>query len=883
MTSSQQGSHMPLSGGARLGPYEILALIGAGGMGEVYRARDTKLKRDVALKVLPAAFADNADRMARFQREAEVLASLNHPNIAHIYGVEDRAIVMELVEGDSPRGPMPLEDAWTIAMHVADALEYAHEKGVVHRDLKPANVKVTPDGPAGRTVKLLDFGLAKAFSPELGEGHGDASNTDSPTLTGRATAVGLILGTAAYMAPEQARGRRPDKRADIWSWGLLLYELLTGERLFDGEDVSETLAQVLTKEPDLQRVPPKVRHLLAECLQKDPRLRLRDIGDARRLLTEPAPDRRPAPWRAQYGWPAFAVGLTAISVALGLVTWKHVREESPSVVKLFFPLPRETFEPGRPPSTAVSPDGRRVAYQGVVNGRGELRVRDLDNPEPQVLVADGPSGMPFWAPDSRRLAFFADGKLRKFDVTGGAPVTIADAEATTGRLGRGPWNGSWSKDDVIVFGRINSRLFRVSAAGGTPVPLTDLDETRHETAHYAPWFLPDGRHFLYVAISSDPQKSGVYVADLASKIRKQVISESTRTLYVAPGFLLFVRDAALMAQPFDTRKLETSGEAMPVAKQVDVNNAGVGVAVGYFSASQSGVLVYTSGRAPTSVQLTWFDRTGKKLAAAGAPSELGSFSLSPDETRVAFMRRDLEAGRYFLWTRDLARGAESRLTTSRISPLGGGPVWSADGTHIFYPANDTIVAKAANNTGAEEVAEPAAKAPMDASRDGRFLFAVTSGDIWVLPLVGDRKPFPYVQTEFTETQPRLSPDSRWLAYRSSESKRNEIYIVSFPNPVEKWQISTDGGQAPVWSRDGRELYYYSADGKIMAVDIKPGPPFQFGAPKVLFAARISTNPVNIDVSRDGRFLLPALIEKEDSTPMTVVLNWPALLPRDRIP
>jgi eukaryotic-like serine/threonine-protein kinase len=878
---------MAFAAGVRLGPYEVVAPLGAGGMGEVYRARDTKLHRDVALKVLPSEFALDHDRLARFRREAQMLASLNHPNIAHIYGVEERAIVMELVEGESPKGPMRFEDAWKIAMQIADALEYAHEKGVMHRDLKPANVKVTPDGPSGNTVKLLDFGLAKAFSPEPSEAQGEASITDSPTLTVGATAAGLILGTAAYMAPEQAKGKRVDKRADIWSWGVLLYELLTGERMFTGDDVADTLAQVLTKEPDLERVPARVRPVLRECLQKDPKLRLRDIGDARRLLEEPARNQQRAPLRSRLAWTVLSAVLAVIAVALGLVTWSHFSEESPPVAKLFFPLPKETFEPGRPPSIAISPDGRRVAFFGVVNGKGEVWVRDLDNPVPQILAADGASGIPFWAPDSRRMGFFAEGKLKKFAVTGGAVVTIADAKETTGKSdprfpGSGPFAGSWNKDDVIVFGRITSPLFRVSAAGGSPTALTQLDATRHETGHFAPWFLPDAHHFLYVAIAADPQKSGVYVADLASQTRKQLIPESTRTIYVAPGFLQFVRGGTLVAQPFDAGKLETTGDAVPVAKEVDAQNAGVGVVVGYFSASQNGVLLYTSGRAPAAVQLTWFDRSGKKLDTAGAPAELGPFSLSPDGTRVAFTRRDVQVGRYFLWTRDLARGVESRWTTDRII---GSPIWSGDGTHIFYGRGDKVYQKAANNTGPEEVVEAAAKQAMDASRDGRFLFTVTreNNDIWVLPLFGDRKPFPYVQTEFEETQPRLSPNGRWLAYRSNESKRNEIYVVSFPQPGAKWQISTDGGQAPVWSRDGRELYYYGTDGKIMAVDIKPGAPIQFGVPKALFDARLRTNSsnVSIEVSEDGRFLLPALIEPETSTPMTVVLNWPALLPKGR--
>jgi eukaryotic-like serine/threonine-protein kinase len=871
---------VPLSAGTRLGAYEIVALIGRGGMGEVYRARDTRLKREVALKVLPDAFAGDTDRLARFQREAEVLASLNHHNIAHIYGVEERAIVMEFVDGESPQGPMPFEEAWTIAMQIADALEYAHEKGIIHRDLKPANVKVMPDGLSGNTVKLLDFGLAKAFSPDAGEAPGEISPANSPTLSVGPTMAGVILGTAAYMAPEQAKGRRVDKRADIWSWGVMLYELLTGERMFGGEDVTDTLAQILTREPDLRRVPANVRRVLAACVQKDPKLRLRDIGDARRLLEEPAPEPPPAASASRFVWPAVAALLAVISVALALVTWKHVREESPPVVKLFFPLPKEAYDPGRPPATAISPDGRRVAVSGVVDGKSELWIRDLDNPVPQTIAADGVGGIPFWAPDSRRLGFFADSKLKKIDVTGGGPaVTIADAQATTG--GIGPWNGSWNKGDVIVFGRITSALFTVSAGGGSPARLTELDATRHETAHFAPWFLPDGQHFLYVALSTDPEKRAVFVGDLQSGTRKQLAIESTRTIYVAPGYLLFARDGALMAQRFDTRTLETTAEAVPVEEHADSRYAGAGVTMGYFSASQNGALVYTSGRALGVVQLTWFDPTGKKLDTAGAPAELGAFSLSPDETRVAFLRRDAQMGYYFLWTRDLAHGAESRLTTSRIPPTAGGPAWSADGTHIFYGAVDKIVRKAANNTGTEEVVEAVPQMPMHASRDGHFLFTVTRGtnDIWVLPLFGDRQPIPYVHTEFQETEPHLSPNGRWLAYQSNESKRNEIYVVSFPQPTERWQISTDGGIAPTWSHDGRELYYCGGNGRIMAVDIKPGIRFQFGVPKALFAARIRSNNVMIDVDKAGRFLLPVLVDQEASTPMTVVLNWAALLPK----
>jgi serine/threonine protein kinase len=473
---------MPLSAGIKLGPYEILAPIGAGGMGEVYRARDTKLKRDVALKVLPEVFAKDFERMMRFQREAEVLASLNHPNIAHIYGVEDRALVMEFAEGESPRGPMPFEDAWKIAMQVADALAYAHDRGVIHRDLKPSNVKVTPDG----VVKLLDFGLAKAYSGEPDAVRADPSV--SPTLTFGATVAGTIMGTAAYMSPEQARGKVVDKRADIWSWGVMLYELLTGERLFQGEDAAETLAAVIHKQPDLEKAPPQVRGLLLRCLEKDPKNRLRDIGDARYLMQETAVSTPALPKRAPLPW-IVAVLFATIAAITGFLAWKHLREERPALTKFSFPAP-DHFEPIFP-TVSVSPDGRRIAFVVIAGNQPGIWVRNLGDSTPRKLADVSGASTPFWSPDSKRLGFLDRGAIKVIDGTGGPSVTIGNINNSNE-----PGMGSWNRDDVILVSEVNTPLYRIPAQGGSPSPVTQLDRARNETGHMAPWFLPDGRHFL---------------------------------------------------------------------------------------------------------------------------------------------------------------------------------------------------------------------------------------------------------------------------------------------------------------------------------------------------------------------------------------------------
>jgi Tol biopolymer transport system component/predicted Ser/Thr protein kinase len=855
---------MSLAVGTKLGPYEILALIGAGGMGEVYRARDTRLGRNVAIKVSNAEFSE------RFAREARSIAALNHPNICTLYDVGPNYLVMEFVEGQSPKGPMPLEEALRLASQIAEALAAAHEKGIVHRDLKPANIMITPAG----TVKVLDFGLAKAVEPEP-----TANPETSPTLTMRATKMGMILGTAAYMSPEQARGQTVDKRADIWAFGVVLYELLTGRGPFADDDIAGTLAAVIHKEPDLTQAPEKVRRLLRRCLEKDPKKRLRDIGDAWELLdvgqahglsstgNEPVPQR----------WPwIVATVIGVLALALGFLSYRHLTEETRVLKVSVLPPDKATFKATSLP--AVSPDGRRLAFVATTEGKDQLWVRDLDSLAARALTGTEGADDPFWSPDGRTIAFFAGGKLKKIEVAGGPALTLCDIAA----LGRG---GTWSRNDVIVFGVAGGGTFRVPAAGGTATRLTTPDRASGEAAHRFPWFLPDGRHFLYTANISGQEKTMVYAADLDSTNRKLVLAVNSNAVYTPPGYLLFVRERTLMTQPFDAGKLQTTGDAVPIAEQVDSARV---ADQNQFSTSQNGVLVYASGGRGGNLQLTWFDRSGKATGTLGAPGVMRFPAISPDGNTVAVDRDDTQTGIYDIWLHDLARGAASRFT---FGPTANEfPAWSPDGSHIaFFSLRDGVgrpYQKATSGTARDEVlSRPLGEPPgltlvSDWSRDGRYIILAvftprTKADVWVMPTFGDRKPFPYLQTEFTEGNARLSPNGQWLAYTSDETKRNEIYVQTFPTPGGKWQVSTNGGERPVWSRDGKELYFIGADGKMMAVEVKAGAKFEAGLPKPLFDSHFPSGLSRFDVSKDGRFLMPVQLEQSANAPMTVVVNWTA--------
>ncbi len=891
---------MALATGSRLGPYEILARIGAGGMGEVYRARDSRLKRDVALKVLPEAFSRDAGRMARFEREAQLLASLNHPNIASLYGLEDsgglRALIMELVEGPTlaeriSEGPIALDEALPIARQIAEALEEAHEKTIIHRDLKPANVKVTPDGK----VKVLDFGLAKALEDDPGE----ADQAHSPTMSLAATRAGMLLGTAGYMSPEQAKGKRVDRRADIWAFGIVLLEMLTGRSAYSGETVAETLAFVMTKEAPLDALPPAtppaIRKLLRRCLEKDPKRRLQAIGEARLMIDEvlqgtveevqpsaprpPAPDlrpRRPAVW----------IGSTAaLSAALAVLAFLHFRETPPPAepVRFQIPAPEKSGFRGGP---LISPDGRRVVFSATASGgRNLLWVRPLGSLEAQPLPGTDDAAWQFWSPDSRFIGFWAGGKLKKVEASGGPPQSLCDASQFS--------NGGWGRQGVIVFGSFRTGLSRVSSSGGPVTALTTLDTGRQETGHLYPHFLPDGRHFLYF-IRANQENQGIYLgstdAKPDSKERRRLLGADSHAAYVpaqgsGPGHLLFLRESTLMAQVFDAEKLQLAGEPFPVAEQV-----GSQFDFGFFSASDSGLLVYRSGGGQHT-QLAWYDREGKQLGAAGTPGMYSGLTLSPDGKQVALQQTDRQSDNQDIWLLDLARNIPARFT---FHPAPDGlPVWSPDGDRIvFYSLRDgpsNLYQKVSSGAGNEEplLKSAESKYPHDWSRDGRFLIyssfePKTASDLWVLPLSGDRKPELYLQTEFNESHAQFSPDGRWVAYVSTDSPRTQVYVQPFPRSGGKWLVSSEGGSQPRWRGDGRELFYIAPDRKLMSVEIRTASKFEATVPRALFQTRILATLTRTShhyaVSADGkRFLIISTMEETASAPITVVMNWMAAL------
>jgi serine/threonine protein kinase len=879
---------MSLSTGTKLGPYEIVGPLGSGGMGEVYRARDPRLGRDVALKVLPPAFAQDPERMARFEREAQVLASLNHPNISALYGLEEsdgvRALVLELVEGPTladrmAPGPLPLEEALPLARQIAEALEEAHDKGVTHRDLKPANVKVRPDG----TVKVLDFGLAKA----LGDDPAASNLENSPTRSVVSpTRAGVILGTAAYMSPEQAKGLPVDRRTDIWAFGVVLAEMLSGRRMYTGATAFDIMASVVRDEPAIPEAPPGIQRLLRRCLEKDPRRRLQAIGEARLLLEDPhhsderAASPPPVP-RARRLLPWAVAGLFFLATLVVSVAYfrRPPPEEAPVTKFTLLPPENTSFN-----EIAVSPDGRRVAFTArAASGTTQLWVRPLDSLSAQPLAGTEGASLPFWSPDSRSLGFFAAGKLKKVEASGGPPQTLFNAAV--------PRGGAWNRDGVIIFSpNGGAPLYRVSAAGGEPQPVTALDPARQETGHIWPQFLPDGQHFLFFAPSSQPENTGIYLASLDSKTPTRVLGTTSSAAY-ASGYLLYLRERTLLAQPFDLASFATAGEAVPVAEPVQIDS----LLRARFSLSQSGVLVYDSSGSGSSSRLLWFDRAGKPLGSVGDPGDYTNLNLSPDDQRVAAARRDPQTGRQDIWLFDLSRGGSSRFTFGPGS--ASSPVWSSDGSRIaFFSIRDgpyNLYQKLSSGAGSDEPLLKSSnnKYPLSWSPDGRFLLyaeqdpKMARRSLWILPLEGGGKPFPFLRTAFNGFFGQFSSDGRWTAYTTDESGREEVYVRPFSGAEAgaggKWLISNNGGSAPLWRRDGKELFYLAPDNQLMAVEVQSGAAaLQASVPQPLFQTRAAGIQFRYAVTADGRrFLVNSAAEQAASAPATVVLNWTAGLKR----
>jgi tRNA A-37 threonylcarbamoyl transferase component Bud32 len=891
--------------GNRLGVYQVAAQIGEGGMGQVYRARDTKLNRDVALKVLPDSLASDHDRLARLTREAQTLASLNHPNIAHIHGLEEasgvRALVMELVEGEDlsqriARGAIALDEALPIAKQVAEALEAAHQQGIIHRDLKPANIKVRPDG----TVKVLDFGLAKAMDLP---GAMSPSVSQSPTITTPAmTQAGMILGTAAYMAPEQAKGKPVDKRADIWAFGAVLYEMLTGRRAFKGEDTTDTIVAVVSREPDWSALPPDtppaIRRLLRRCLEKDRTRRLADAADARLEvedgLTAPAADlsgamaaRSARPWL-----PWALVATLSVALVAGLFAWAPWRP-APALgetrVDIVTPGTTDTM------SFALSPNGRQIAFVASGDGGPRLWLRSLATTTPQPLAGTEGASFPFWSPDGRSIGFFAATALKRLDLGGGAPQALAPVVRGFG--------GTWHADGVIVFapGRTGP-LMRVSATGGEAVAVTTLG--RQQLGHLWPHALPDGRRFLFF-VRGAPDTSGIYLGTLDGSAPTRLTPADSAGVHLPEGAgpadasrgggrLLWVRAGALVARRLDVAQAALTGEPITLVDGMQgydetySNRSAVSVAA-------TGLIAYRT-RATSRRQLTWFDRSGTARGTVGDPDRngLSSPSVSPDGRRVA-VSRTVE-GNTDVWLLDGAR--MSRVTVDAASERF--PLWSPDGTRLVFSSSRSgpfeIYQRLAGGAGVEERLVAADQMAFAASwsPDGGFLLYVSTDpqtltDLWVLPMAGDRVSSVFLQTPFLERWGTFSPDGRWVAYHSNQSGQHEIYVRPFIPPGASGtapganggerQASTSGGVYPVWRRDSRELYYLNPEGAMMAVPIAvTGATLQPGAAIVLFPTRILGGGVDrglgpqYDVARDGRFLINTVLD-DTAAPITLLMNW----------
>ena len=890
--------------GSRVGPYEIGAQIGVGGMGEVYRATDTNLARQVAIKVLPEAMAADVERLARFDREAKTLAALNHPNIAAIYGLEKgagtSALVMELVEGPTladriAQSAIPVDEALPIARQIAEALEAAHEQGIIHRDLKPANIKLRPDG----AVKVLDFGLAKALEPVSGT-HIDA--TASPTITSPAmmTGVGVLMGTAAYMSPEQARGKGVDKRADIWAFGCVLYEMLTGRRAFEGEDVPMTLSQILQGDPALDAlpgdVPARVRQTVDRCLRKRLKERMPDIGAVRLMLegafettAATAATQPPTSRRRSWGPAAALAVVAAIALVAGTALVRDSVRRLPERVTRFVVTlpPGQRLVPATTAQLALSPNGESLVYSALQSGRTQLFVRRLDQLAARPIDGTVGGQRPFFSPDGQWIAFssIADGQLKKVPAGGGATFAIAPIGAAVSPA------SAWGPDDQIIFGRVGSSgLFRVPASGGTPSVLTTL--TGADEDHDWPQVLPGGKWFLSGALArgaSWPDGS-VIAQSFETGERRKILDGGTYAKYARTGHIVFWHAGNLLAVPFDLKTLLVTGPPVIVVEEVAGANTGGEAA---FALADNGTLAYVPGGNFTGRELVWVDRTGREEAIPAPPNVYFAARLSPEGNRVVVSMRGDEPG---LWVWDLTRGTLMRLGSEPISV----PHWTADGKRIFFAGAGEEAAqiwgRAADGTGSVEAVTHESRRGLGIygiTPDGRTLVVrerndKTGDDLLAASIAkGEEKFVPLLQTPSMEMNAALSPDGKWLVYQSNESGRNEVFVRPFPNVEDgKWQISTQGGTFPTWARSGRELFYVSTNGDFMAVPVQLVPAFAPGTPVRLFEWRYFT-PLNFrsyDVGLDDKRFL--MIREAATSPepqsIVVVENWLEEL-KERLP
>jgi eukaryotic-like serine/threonine-protein kinase len=891
---------MSLSSGTRLGPYEIVAAIGAGGMGEVYRARDTRLERTVAVKVLPAHLSASSEVRQRFEREAKTISSLSHPHICALYDVGNQDglefLVMEYLEGETlserlAKGPLAFDQVLRYGLEIADALDKAHRQGIVHRDLKPGNVMLTKSG-----VKLLDFGLAKAVAPAAARS--GASLTALPTQAGKdLTAEGTILGTFQYMAPEQLEGRDADGRTDIFAFGAMLYEMATGKKAFSGRSQASLISSIMGSEPApvstvAPTAPPAFDRVVRTCLAKDPDDRWQtahDIAVQLKWIQEggaaagPAPSvarRRSAAMRLA-PWLVAALAIASLIAVLAR-EWRRPAAAPPRVMRFSILPPEKTIftPPGELSSSqfALSPDGRSLAFiANSAGGRPLVWVRALDSLTAVPLAGTEDALHPFWSPDGRSLAFFTPMSVKRVEASGGTPQKLCDALA-----GRG---GTWSSSGVIVFAQsANTPLFRIPDTGGEPEPATKLDASRGEDRHRFPFFLPDGRRFLYWARSPNTPHQGIYVASLDSRDVRLVIKSDAMGQYAAPGYLLTVQQGMLVAYPFDEKSAQVTGTPVRVAESVLTGNP-----PGYapFAVSGAGLIAYSAPYA-RGRELIWFDRSGRRLGTIGEPGDYSTPRLSPDEKRIAVGVREESKTNTDIWIFDSTRGAWSRLTFDPGNERA--PIWSPDGSRIVFTSASQgvldLYEKPSGGSGEPRVFlhSPEDKFPTDWSRDGRFVVYHTHGgksfwDLWVAPTDGG-KPFAFLASKFTEVQGQISPDGRWIAYTSDESGRLEVYVTQFPEKRGRWQISTTGGAQPWWRADARELFYLALDQTLMSVTVRSGEAFEASVPIPLFKANFPA-PIpaywsNYVATSDGqRFLVSALVPEAAASPINVVLNWTA--------